>query len=112
MIVLAYFDLIFNSIILVTFSLVNVLPVFTSKFRTFHLVSIHSVLSLCGSLFSLLACYILACFFVSFVVSSLFRFLLPLSEPYTASNHILCCDNDNDNNDDNNNSNDDDDNAL
>ena len=89
---------------------------FAFKFRTFFLISIHSVLSLSGSLFSLLACYILACFFVSFVVSSLFCFFSPLSEPYTASNHILYCanddtDNDDNDNDDNNNSNNDD-NAL
>ena len=82
---------------------------FAFKFRTFFLISIHSVLSLCGSLFILLACYILACFFVSFVVSSLFRFLSPLSQPYTASDHILYCANDNDNTDNDDN---DDDNAL
>ena len=82
---------------------------FASNFRTFFLFSIHSVLFLCSSLFSLLACYILACFFVSFVVSSLFCFLLPLSQPYTASDHILYCANDSTDND---NTNDNDDNAL
>ena len=50
---LAYFFLIFNLIILLTFSLVDILPVFASKFGTFHLISIHSVLSLCGPLASL-----------------------------------------------------------
>ena len=48
------------------------------------------------------------CFFVSSVVSSLFCFLSPLSQPYTASDHILYCANDNTDYDDN----DDDDNAL
>ena len=67
---LADFDLIYNSIILLTFCLVNILPVFAFKFGTFHLISIHSVLSLSLARF-------LACLLATFLLASLFLLLFP-----------------------------------